>query len=78
LVSVHTGATAGHRRTLEIHGDSLTMSVMGDTNVELRFAPPVDVDVHGQARDLVRVRCYVDDPRDVARRLRAGVLEPEG
>jgi hypothetical protein len=61
---VHTGATAGHRRNLELDGDFLAMSVMGDTNVELRFTPPVEA----------RVRCYADDPGWVAARLRTRAL----
>jgi hypothetical protein len=71
LLSVTTGAVAGHKRNLEVDGDSMAMSVMGDTNVELRFFPPVEVAVAGRIRELVRIRCYADGPREVAASLRA-------
>jgi hypothetical protein len=75
LVSVTTGAVAGHRRNLELDGDAMAMSVMGDTNVELRFSPPVVVDVGGRHRELARIRCYADGPREVAASLGAHVLD---
>jgi hypothetical protein len=74
LASVTTGA-AGHTRNLELDGDSMAMSVMGDTNVELRFFPPVEVDVAGRIRELARIRCYADGPREAASALRASALD---
>jgi hypothetical protein len=74
LASVTTGA-AGHKRNLELDGDSMAMSVMGDTNVELRFSPPVEVDVASGIRELARIRCYADEPRDAASALRNHVLD---
>jgi hypothetical protein len=75
LVSVTAGAVSGHRRNLELDGDSMAMSVMGDTNVELRFSPFVEVEVGGQIRELARIRCYTDRPRKVSASLRAQVLD---
>ena len=69
-----TGA-AGHKRNLELDGDSMAMSVMGDTNVELRFFPPVEVDVAGRIHALTRIRCYADGPREAASALRNHVLD---
>jgi hypothetical protein len=74
LVSVATGA-AGHKRNLELDGDSMAMSVMGDTNVELRFSPPVEVDVAGRIHAIARIRCYADGPREAASALRNHVLD---
>jgi len=71
LTSVATGAVAGHERNLVIEGDRLVAAVMGDTNVELRFDPAVDVEVAGRVRPLARISFYADDPRGVARLLRA-------
>jgi hypothetical protein len=75
LATVTTGAVAGHKRTLELDGDSLALSVMGDTNLDLRFRSPVEVDVAGRVRELVRIRCYADTPREVAASLRERVLD---
>lgn len=71
LASVATGAVAGHRRNLVIEDGRLAAAVMGDTNVELRFDPAVDVEVAGRVRPLARISFYADDPREVARLLRA-------
>jgi hypothetical protein len=44
---------------------------MGDTNVDLRFDPPVEVEVAGRRRPSSRISFYADDPGGVARLLRA-------
>jgi hypothetical protein len=49
---------------------------MGDTNVDLRFDPAVEVDVAGRRRALTRISFYADDPRGVARLLRAPDTSP--
>jgi hypothetical protein len=70
LVAVTTGAEAGHRRNLVVDDTRLVMSVMGDTNVDLRFDPAVGVPVAGGVRPVSRISFYADDPRRVARVLR--------
>jgi hypothetical protein len=70
-LAVRTGAVTGHQRNLVLEEDGLVMSVMGDTNVDLRFDPPVQVEVAGQRRPSSRISFYADDPGGVARLLRA-------
>ena len=69
-VAARTGAVTGHQRNLVLEDDGLVMSVMGDTNVDLRFDPPVEVEVAGQHRPASRISFYADDPGGVARLLR--------
>jgi hypothetical protein len=52
------------------------LSVMGDTDVELRFDPPVDV--AGQDEPVARVAFWVDDPRAVVRLLRERAVSAAG
>jgi hypothetical protein len=73
LASVRTAAVSGHRRNLVLDGEELTMSVMGDTNVELRFEPAVEVEVAGGLREISRIALYADDPRAVGALLRTRV-----
>jgi hypothetical protein len=71
LVAVRTGAVSGHKRNLVIEDDGMVLAVMGDTNVDLRFDPAVDVEVGGLTRSSSRISFYADDPRGAARLLRA-------
>jgi hypothetical protein len=75
---VRTGAVTGHRRNLVLDGTDLAMSVMGDTNVELRFDPPVEAEVAGGCREVARIALYADDPRAVAALLRARAVSSGG
>lgn len=68
LVAVRRTVEAEHARVLVREGDRLVLSVMGDTDVELRFDPPVHVD--GQDEPVARVAFWVDDPHAVVRLLR--------
>jgi hypothetical protein len=68
---------AGHRRSVVLDGDRLALPVMSDTNVELRFDPPVAVEVKGRMRDVGRIAFYADDPRSAVALLREGPLSPE-
>jgi hypothetical protein len=77
LRGVATVVVAGHRRSVVLEGDRLALPVMSDTNVELRFDPPVAVEVKGRMHDLGRIAFYADDPRSAVALLRAGVLSPE-
>jgi hypothetical protein len=78
LAVVRTGAVTGHRRNLVLDGTDLAMSVMGDTNVELRFDPPVEAEVAGGCREVARIALYADDPRAVAALLRARAVSSGG
>jgi hypothetical protein len=71
LVAVRTGATSGHRRNIVLGDGELALPVMGDTNLELRFEPPVEVEVKCGRHALSRISCYVDAPRQAAGLLRA-------
>ena len=71
LRAAQTAVETGHQRNLVLADDRLTLAVMGDSNVELRFDPPVEVTVKGRAHRLARISFWVDDPRGVLRQLRA-------
>jgi hypothetical protein len=73
-VSVRSRAVSGHRRNLVLDGDALTMAVMGDSNLELRFEPPVAIEVGAVSRTFTRVAFFVDDPRAAAALLRAAAV----
>jgi hypothetical protein len=68
LVAVRRSVRSGHEKVLRRDGDRLVLSVMGDTDVELRFDPPVRV--AGQDEPVIRVAFWVDDPQAVVRLLR--------
>jgi hypothetical protein len=68
LVAVRRSVQSGHGKVLRRDGDRLVLSVMGDTDVELRFDPPVRV--AGQGEPVIRVAFWVDDPQAVVRLLR--------
>jgi hypothetical protein len=78
VVSVRSGAVSGHRRNLVLDGDALTMAVMGDSNLELRFEPPVAIEVGAVSRTFTRVAFFVDDPRAAAALLRTAAVSADG
>ncbi|NEK60500.1 hypothetical protein GCU56_21820 [Geodermatophilus sabuli] len=71
LVGVRRHVQGGHRRNVELDGDRLAVSFMGETNVELRFDPPVQVE--GQPGPVVRVAFSAHDAAAAVRELRARV-----
>jgi hypothetical protein len=75
LASARTHVLGGHARNVVLDGDSLALSVMGDTNVELGFTPPVEVEVTGGRRSLSRISFFVDDPRAATGLLRGRVAD---
>ena len=77
LASVRKRVQNGHRKTVEVGGDSLALSFMGGTNVELRFATPVDVEVDGVLRTVTRVCLSADDPGAAVALLRTRVLSTD-
>ncbi|MGY1689291.1 hypothetical protein [Geodermatophilus sp. SYSU D01105] len=76
LAAVRRSVETGHRRTVVRDGDRLVVSVMGDTNVELRLDPPVHVP--GQDDPVARVALYADDPAAAVRELRTRVVSGAG
>ncbi|MGY1679650.1 hypothetical protein [Geodermatophilus sp. SYSU D01176] len=68
LVAVRRSVEAEHERVLVREEDRLVLSVMGDTDVELPFDPPVHV--AGQDEPVGRVAFWADDPHAVVRLLR--------
>jgi hypothetical protein len=68
LVAVRRSVESEHKKVLVRDGDRLVLSVMGDTDVELRFDPPVHV--AGQGEPVARVAFWADDPQAVVRLLR--------
>src|SRR3712207_3630296 len=68
LVAVRRSVESEHRKVLLRDGDRLVLSVMGDTDVELRFDPPVRL--AGQDEPVARVAFWADDPQAVVRLLR--------
>jgi hypothetical protein len=76
LVAVRTGAVSGHKRNVVLVGGELALPVMGDTNLQLRFEPPVEVQVRGRRHAVSGISCYVDGPREAAGLLRARAPGP--
>ena len=77
LAGAGSSVVAGHKRSLVLDGNRLALPVMSDTNIELRFDPPVTIVVKGGAHDVRRVAFYADEPRTVVPLLRQRVLSPE-
>jgi hypothetical protein len=76
LVAVRRSVASEHRRVLLREGDRLVLSVMGDTDVELRFDPPVHV--AGQDEPVARIAFWADDPRTVVGLLRERAVPAVG
>ncbi len=76
LVAVRRSVESQHGKVLLRDGSRLVLSVMGDTDVELRFDPPADV--AGQDEPVARVAFWVDDPRAVVRLLRERAVSATG
>jgi hypothetical protein len=76
VAAVRREVASGHKRNVVLEEDGLVLGVMGDTNVDLRFDPAVEVDVAGRRQALTRISFYADDPRGVARLLRAPDTSP--
>lgn len=76
IATVRRAVVSGHRRNLVLGGGDLTMSVMGDTNVELRLEPAAEVEVAGAVHTISRVALYADDPRSVVSLLGARAAQP--
>jgi hypothetical protein len=76
LVAVRRSVESEHKRTLVRDGGRLVLSVMGDTDVEVRFDPPVRV--AGQDEPVSRVAFWADDPQAVVRLLRDRAVRAPG
>jgi hypothetical protein len=74
LAGAAGAVVAGHGRTVVLDGGRLALPVMSDTNIELRFDPPVTVEVGGGSHEVGRVALYADEPRTVVPLLRGKAL----
>jgi hypothetical protein len=54
-----------------VDGDRLLVAFLGQTNIDLRFAPDAVVDVDGREQAVSRVSFQVEDPQPVTALLRA-------
>ncbi|MGY1802824.1 hypothetical protein ACI78T_06025 [Blastococcus sp. SYSU D00922] len=77
LAGVAKSVRSEHPRTLEVDGDSLALSFMGGTGVELRFSPAATVEADGTAHAVERVSFAAADPAAAVRLLRERVAAPE-
>jgi hypothetical protein len=71
LVAVRRHVVNTHRRIVEVGDGALALSLMGGTNVELRFEPPAEAEVDGRPEALTRVAFQVDDERAAVALLRS-------
>jgi hypothetical protein len=77
LASVTGSVIAGHQRTVVLDCDRLALPVMSDTNIELRFDPPVTVEVKRRSAEVSGIAFYADEPREVLALLRSRMLTPD-
>jgi hypothetical protein len=70
LVGVRHDVRNGHKHNVEVTGDTLSLSVAGETALELTFDPAVDVEAQGRTQQVTRIRLFADDPRAAVRVLR--------
>jgi hypothetical protein len=71
ITAVTARVELGHKRNLASLDGRLSLSVMGETSVEVRLHPGTTVTLDGRPRDAERVVFFADDPRAVVRQLRA-------
>jgi hypothetical protein len=68
----------GHKHNVEIGDGTLSLSVAGETAVELEFSPAVEIEVRGRSEHVTRVRFFADDPRAAVRQLQHRAGAPRG
>jgi hypothetical protein len=73
LASVHRRVETAHENNVTVDGDHLLVAFLGQTNVDLRFAPDAVVDVEGREHAVSRVSFQVESPQTVTALLRARV-----
>lgn len=78
LVGARRDIRTGHKHNVEIHEETLSLSVAGETSVELAFNPAAEVEVRGRIVRVTRVRFFADDPRTALRPLRERAATPPG
>jgi hypothetical protein len=76
LTSVRKHVTGEHKRTVEVDGDGLAVSFMGETHVELRFAPPAEAEVDGRTTEVTTVSFAAHDAGAAVSLLRARMPGP--
>jgi hypothetical protein len=75
LVAARRDVRTGHKHNVEFSDGDLSLSVAGETTVELVFDPPAEVEVRGTTERVTRIRFFADDPRTAVRLLRQGPAE---
>lgn len=78
LLGARRDVRSGHKHNVEIHDDTLSLSVAGETAVELEFSPAAEVEVRGRSERVTRVRFFADDPRAAVRLLEQHSATPRG
>ncbi|TFV79083.1 hypothetical protein E4P40_18410 [Blastococcus sp. CT_GayMR20] len=71
LTAVRKHVTGEHKRTVEVGGDGLAVSFMGETHVELRFSPPAEAEIDGRTTTVTTVSFAAHDARAAVPLLRA-------
>jgi hypothetical protein len=66
----------GHKHNVEIDDGTLSLSVAGETAVELEFSPAAEIEVRGRSEHVTRVRFFADDPRAAVRLLQQRAATP--
>lgn len=71
LTAVRSRTTTEHPRNLEIKDGRLSVSVMGETSVQLEFTPAVTVSLKGADHECITVDFFADSPRETVDHLRS-------
>lgn len=73
IASVRRDRCGGHKRLLDVGGDTLSLSVMGVTNVLVELSEPHEIDLGRKGMHTVTsLRFHADDPDGAARTIREG------
>jgi hypothetical protein len=78
LVGARRDIRTGHKHNVEIHAGTLSLSVAGETSVELALEPAAEVEMRGRIVCVSRVRFFADDPGSAVRLLRERAATPPG
>jgi hypothetical protein len=74
LAGVRRDVRTEHKRNVELCDGTLSLSVVGETAVELAFAPGTEVEVRGRVERVPQVRFFADDSRAAVRILNERAL----
>jgi hypothetical protein len=71
IAAVAVRVELGHKRNVESLDGRLSLSVMGETSVEVRLHPGATVALDGRPLGAEQVLFFADDPRAIVREVRA-------